>query len=159
MLADHREAGGAAIGFLRLLHQAEARQNPFADPGAIAQIHEDAPASSLRQLSLSFQFALGRLNSAFEKFPDLRLSLEDQAQGVLGNDQQHDFGFGDDRGGLFRAFSAANSPNGSPCRAVPIAYCVPLLHERSSPDPGAPHRAACPRSIPERALSRLHPCA
>ncbi len=71
-------------------------------PRSIAQIHEDAPASSFRQLSLSLQFALGRLDLCLQEFLDLRLALEDQTQRVLGNDQQHDFGFGDDRGGLLR---------------------------------------------------------
>ncbi|MNX97914.1 hypothetical protein D3C86_1302970 [compost metagenome] len=98
--ADHRQAGGAAIHLLGLLHQCEAPDHALAELRLGMEIEQHRPLAPLGQLLLAVQLAVYRADAFLQHLAQPHVALQDQLDRLLGNHQQPRIGFGDGRGDL-----------------------------------------------------------
>ncbi len=103
VLADHGQAGRAAIHLLGLMHQGEAFDDALAPALAGVEIEQQGFLAPLGQCLLAIQFPVTEPDPLLQHLLQFRIALQDQPDGLFRDHQQHHLGLGDHRGGLLLA--------------------------------------------------------
>jgi hypothetical protein len=114
VFADHRETRGAAIHLLGLLDPGEAADDILTQLGPGFQVDNQLGAAQLGDLHLPLQLAIVDPDPLLQRVAHLRIALQDEMHGLLGNDENGGIRVGYDRRALLLPHQAGAFTEGFP---------------------------------------------